>query len=78
MCRIRSIRETAKYFKEMDPETEITEYTLRQMIAEGTIPAVKTGVKFLINLDLVLERFGSTGPADKIGADPMRELVIEK
>ena len=25
MCRIRSIRETAKIFKEMDPQTEITE-----------------------------------------------------
>ena len=78
MCRMRTIRDTAKWFKDHDPDTEITEYAIRQMIAEGTIPAVKTGVKFLINLDLVLERFGSPGPADKIGADPMRQLVIEK
>lgn len=76
MCRMRSIRDTARYFREMDPDTEITEYTLRQMIAEGTIPAVKTGVKFLINLDLVLERFGSAGPADNPGADPVIESVI--
>lgn len=28
-CRMRSIRDTAKYFKDLDPETEITECTLR-------------------------------------------------
>lgn len=59
MCRMRSIRDTAKYFRENDPDTEITEFTLRKMISEGTIPAIKTGNKYLINLDAVLERFGS-------------------
>jgi len=53
--RMRSVNDTAKYFKEMDPQTEITEYTLRKMISEGTIPVVKTGCKFLINLDLLIE-----------------------
>ena len=53
--RIRSIRETAKMFKEMDPNTEITEKTLRKMIAEGTIPVLKTGNKFLINVDLLIK-----------------------
>lgn len=59
MCRMRSIRDTAKYFRENDPDTEITEFTLRKMISEGTIPAIKTGNKFLVNLDAVLERFGA-------------------
>ncbi len=58
MCRMRSIRDTAKFFRENDPDTEITESTLRKMISEGTIPAVKTGVKYLINLDLVLSICG--------------------
>lgn len=58
-CRMRSIKDTAKYFRELDPETELTEYTLRQMIKEGTIPTVKTGNKFLINLDQLLAMFGS-------------------
>lgn len=61
MCRIRSIRDTAKFFKEMDPETEITEYTIRKMISEGTIRAVKTGGKYLINIDLLLELLGGSG-----------------
>lgn len=53
--RIRSIRDTAKMFKEMDPKTEITESTLRTMIAEGTIPVLKTGNKYLINVDLLIK-----------------------
>lgn len=59
MCRIRSIRDTAKMFKEMDPKTEITESTLRTMIAEGTIPVLKTGNKYLINVDSLLDMFGT-------------------
>ena len=68
MCRMRSVRETAKYFKDLDPDTEITEYTLRKMISEGTIQVVKTGGKFLINLDLLLETLGSPN-------DPINGLV---
>lgn len=74
MCRMRSVRETAKFFKEMDPETEITETTLRKMIAEGTIPVVKTGVKQLLNLDLLLEMFGICETKKHYGFD----TVIEK
>lgn len=60
MCRMRSIRETAQFFREMDPDTQITEKTLRNMIAEGTIPAVRTGVKYLLNVDLLLDMFGNS------------------
>lgn len=59
MCRMRTIRDTTKIFKELDPNTEITEYTLRKMISEGTIPAFKTGNKYLLNVDALLEMFGS-------------------
>lgn len=78
MCRMRSIRETAKYFRERDPDTEITESTLRKLIANGTIPAFRTGVKFLINLDLVLDMFGSTSPADNLGTEPAIDSVISE
>lgn len=59
MCRMRSIRETAQFFKDMDPETQITQKTLRKMVSEGTIPSVKTGVKYLLNVDLLLDIFGN-------------------
>jgi hypothetical protein len=55
---MRTIRDTAKWFKDHDPDTEITEFAIRQMIKEGTIPTVKTGNKYLINLDVLLKIFG--------------------
>ena len=78
MCRMRSIKDAAKYFRELDPETELTEYTLRQMIKEGTIPAVKTGIKYLINLDQLLAMFGSPDVSAKFGAGAMDQLVVNK
>lgn len=59
MPRMRSIRDTARLFKEMDPNTEITECTLRKMISEGSIPAFKTGTKYLINVDALLDMFST-------------------
>ena len=77
MCRMRSIKETANFFKEMDPDTQITEKTLRIMIADGTIPVVKTGVKFLINVDVLLEMFGATpeNGTVKIGAGAVNPVI---
>lgn len=57
MCKIRSIKQAADYFKQLDPETQITEYTLRKLIADGTIPSIKSGNKHLINLEQVLSVF---------------------
>lgn len=57
MCKIRSIKQAADYFKEADPGTQITEYTLRRLIANGTIPAIKSGNKFLVNIDQITAIF---------------------
>jgi hypothetical protein len=54
---MRSIREVAQYFKDNDPDTQITEKTIRTMIANESIPYIKTGVKYLLNLDLLLDMF---------------------
>lgn len=58
MCRLRSVRETAQIFKDMDPQTQLTERTIRALIAQGQIPVVSVGRKYLINVDTVLELFG--------------------
>ena len=55
--RIRSIKETAEFFKRMDPETQLTEKTIRIMVSNGVIPALKTGKKYLINVDLLIKMF---------------------
>lgn len=78
MCRMRSIRETAEIFHQMDPDTQITEKTLRIMIANGTIPAVKTGVKYLINVDLLLEMFSSSPLNGSAKVRDEHEFVINK
>lgn len=64
MCRMRSIRETAEFFRKMDPDTQLTEKTIRTMVAEGTIPVFKTGTKYLINVDSLLEMFSRTNTND--------------
>lgn len=61
---MRSVRETARIFKELDPDTEITEYTLRQMIKNNSIPYVKTGMKFILNVDLLMKHFYGEMPND--------------
>lgn len=57
MCRVRTIRETANIIKDMDPDTQLTEKTIRKMVSEGTIPSFKTGNKYLINVDKLIEMF---------------------
>ena len=57
MVRIRSIKETAQFFKEMDPDTQLTEKTIRRMIDNGVIPTLKSGNKYLINVDVLIEMF---------------------
>ena len=78
MCRMRSVRDTAKYFRELDPETEITEHTIRKMIAEGTIPAVRTGVKYLVNLDVLLDMFGLRDGREKVYNYNFQDFAVNK
>lgn len=56
--RMRSIIEVATYFKQRDPDTQMTEATIRHMIKHGSIPFIKTGSKYLINLDSLLSMLG--------------------
>ena len=48
--------ECAKYIKEKDPDTAITEYAIRKMVANKQIKSIRTGKKYLINIEEV-ERF---------------------
>lgn len=79
MCRMRSIRETAEFFKNMDPDTQLTEKTIRIMVAEGSIPAFKTGTKYLINVDALLDMFSApVNGLAKISGAPGGLQAIEK
>lgn len=61
MARMRTIDEAYEYLKAQDPETAMTRYYLRQLVINGTIPAVMAGRKYLLNLDK-LEEYLSNPP----------------
>ena len=53
--RMRTVSEAAKELKEMDENTAVTEYHIRQLALSGVLPRVQAGRKMLINFDLLLE-----------------------
>lgn len=55
--RMRTIRETAAYFKRLDPDTAITECAIRRMVRNGKLPYAKAGTKYLVSLDVVSNYF---------------------
>ena len=56
MIRVRTIKQTADYLKELDNTTNITEKVLRNWCKTGVLPCVRSGRKYLICLE-TLEKF---------------------
>lgn len=52
--RMRTAAKIVAEIKEEDPGTEVTEYYIRQLVKEGSVPVVWAGNKALINLDDVI------------------------
>lgn len=55
MPRIRTIQEAYREIKSNDPDTALSAFTIRRLILSNTIPHIKTGNKYLINLDVLEE-----------------------
>ncbi len=54
--RMRTISETCKEFKKVDPDSALTESALRAMIKNGDITCVTyVGTRALINFDALVE-----------------------
>lgn len=45
--RLRGIHKLFLMLKELDPESDITEYCIRKLVYEGYIPSIETGNKRL-------------------------------
>lgn len=62
--RMRTAPKIVAEIKALDPDTEITEYYIRQLVKEGAVPIVWAGNKALINLNDVLNllRTGTAQP----------------
>ena len=49
--RARTIREAAAYFREVDPQTCLTETAIRRLICSGVVPSARVGRKYLITVE---------------------------
>lgn len=53
--KVRKIKNSLEDIKAEDPNTCLTEYAIRQMVANGEISHIKRGRKILIDLDELKE-----------------------
>ena len=65
--RMRTAAKIVAEIKALDPDTEVTEFHIRKLAKDGTVPVVWAGRKALINLDdvLVLMRLGTARPTEE-------------
>lgn len=54
--KIRSLPQALKEIKARDPETAITEYSLRKWVESGALPSSRSGRCILIDVDMLFER----------------------
>ncbi len=60
--QVRTIKQAADYLRLCDPDTPITEYTIRHWILSGDLPTVRAGNKYLINLETLTNFLKGTMP----------------
>jgi hypothetical protein len=70
MPRMRTAKEIAREFKELDPQTCISESSIRRLAKEGTLCSVKIGTKHLINLDYCIDYFNQPLSGLKLCDEP--------
>ena len=54
MVRMRTIEQAYEDIKAADNDTAITKHAIRQLVLSHTVPYVKRGNKYLINLDALI------------------------
>ena len=53
--RMRTPHGAAEFLREQDPGCAITEHYIRRLIKTGQLPSVRAGVKYLVNVDLLID-----------------------
>lgn len=64
---MRTIREAHREIKALDPRSGLGLSTLYRLVSDGTVPSVRVGTKYLIDLDK-LETYlnGAPTPASEV------------
>ena len=57
MIRLRTMETAYQAIKEMDPDTAITRWAIRQAVSGEYVPSRRVGNKYLFNLDALLDYF---------------------
>lgn len=52
---IRTIRGAFEEIKARDPKSDITMYAIRRMVKNKEIPSVRSGKKYLINVEKLID-----------------------
>jgi len=55
ISRMRTVKEAATEIKQIDSNTAMTEWRIRELALSGILPRVQAGKKLLINLDTLFE-----------------------
>lgn len=63
MLHPRTIREAAAWFKTQDPDTALTETAIRRLVRTGTVPSIRIGKKYLVNLEALESYLAGVCPA---------------
>lgn len=50
---VRTIKGAIEELRREDPDSSVTEYAIRSWIKTGVLPSVKSGNKYLVDLDVL-------------------------
>lgn len=61
---IRTIKGAFEEIKARDPKSDITMYAIRQIVKEGKIPYIRTGKKYLLNVEKLIDYISGIKESD--------------
>lgn len=61
MQHTRTIKEAAAHYREVDPNTGLTEYAIRTLVRTGRVPSVRVGKKYLVTIEALEEYLAGGG-----------------
>jgi excisionase family DNA binding protein len=71
MQHTRTIKDAAAHYREVDPNTALTEYAIRTLVRTGRVPSVRIGKKYLVTIE-ALEEYLTGGETHKPAEPPVR------
>lgn len=61
---IRTIKGAFEEIKARDPKSDITMYAIRQIVKEGKIPYIRSGKKYLLNVEKLIDYISGVKESD--------------